>query len=91
MDRDHSPPTSYTNALKRQGILDYGYTDIVGAPKDPHNLWPEPHAGSENSSSKDSVENTVKRAVRAGQVTLTAAQNAMLTSWTTAKSALGLG
>ncbi|WP_410675431.1 hypothetical protein [Amycolatopsis sp. cmx-4-68] len=100
------PPTSYTNALKRQGILDYSYTDtsmsdyeedhflpleLGGAPKDPRNLWPEPHAGSKNAYSKDAVENAVKKAVCAGQVTLTAAQNAMLTDWTTAKSVLGIG
>ncbi len=100
------PPTSYTNALKRQGILDYGYTDtslsdyeedhflpleLGGAPKDPRNLWPEPHAGSKNAYSKDSVENAVKKAVCAGQVTLTAAQSGMLADWTNAKSVLGIG
>src|SRR5947209_3037701 len=57
------PSTSYTNKLKVQGIADYGYTDtslsdyeedhflpleLGGAPKDPKNLWPEPHSGSEN-------------------------------------------
>ncbi len=100
------PSTSYTNKLKTQGIIDYGYSDtslsdyeedhflpleLGGAPKDPKNLWPEPHAGDENSSSKDSVENAVKKAVCAGQATLSAAQDAMLTNWTTAKSVLGIG
>lgn len=100
------PSTSYTNALKRQGIIDYGYTDtslsdyeedhflpleLGGAPKDPANLWPEPHAGSENSYSKDSVENAVKKAVCAGRATLGDAQRAMLTDWTTAESVLGIG
>ncbi|WP_254896796.1 hypothetical protein [Amycolatopsis sp. Hca4] len=99
------PSTSYTNGLKKQGIIDYGYTDtsmsdyeedhflpleLGGAPKDPRNLWPEPHSGSPNSYSKDSVENAVKKAVCAGQVTLEDAQNAMLDDWTTAKSALGI-
>ncbi|MEV7043897.1 hypothetical protein [Amycolatopsis sp. NPDC051061] len=65
--------------------------ELGGAPKDPTNLWPEPHAGSENSSSKDSVENAVKKAVCADQATLANAQNAMLTDWTTAKSVLGIG
>jgi hypothetical protein len=60
----HRSSTSYTNALKKPGIIDYGYTDtslssceedhflpleLGGAPKDPRNLWPEPHAGDENS------------------------------------------
>src|SRR6059058_3623199 len=64
------PSTSYTNGLKKQGIIDYGYSDtsmsdyeedhflpleLGGAPKDPRNLWPEPHAGDENSRTKDSV------------------------------------
>src|SRR5215471_19094461 len=55
------PPTSYTNALKVQGIADYGYSDtnvsdyeedhlvpleLGGAPRDPRNLWPEPHFGA---------------------------------------------
>ena len=65
--------------------------ELGGAPRDPRNLWPEPHAGIKNSYSKDSVENAVKKAVCAGQVTLAAAQNAMLTDWTTAKSVLGIG
>lgn len=100
------PSTSYTNKLKTQGIVDYGYSDtslsdyeedhflpleLGGAPKDPKNLWPEPHAGSENSASKDSVENAVKKAVCAGKATLSAAQHAMLDDWTTAKSVLGIG
>ncbi|AHH98007.1 hypothetical protein KALB_4645 [Kutzneria albida DSM 43870] len=99
------PPTSYTNALKKQGIADYGYSDtnmsdyeedhflpleLGGAPRDPRNLWPEPHSGDKNSYSKDSVENAVKKAVCAGQATLSAAQHAMLTDWTTAKSVLGI-
>ncbi|GAA0357752.1 hypothetical protein NE235_33370 [Actinoallomurus spadix] len=51
------PPVSYTNALKRRQIAEYGYTDtnpadyeedhlipleLGGAPRDPRNLWPEP-------------------------------------------------
>ncbi|MET9002736.1 hypothetical protein [Amycolatopsis sp. NPDC004169] len=100
------PSTTYTNGLKKQGIIDYGYTDtsmsdyeedhflpleLGGAPKDPRNLWPEPHSGDENSYSKDSVENAVKKAVCAHQVTLAAAQAAMLDDWTTAKAVLGIG
>lgn len=52
------PPSSYTTALKRQQIAQYGYTDTAlahyeedhlvslelgGAPLDPANLWPEPY------------------------------------------------
>ncbi|MBB1154631.1 hypothetical protein [Amycolatopsis dendrobii] len=99
------PPTTYTNKLKKQGIIDYGYSDtsmssyeedhflpleLGGAPKDPKNLWPEPHDGEQNSYSKDSVENAVKKAVCAGKATLADAQHAMLTNWTTAESVLGI-
>lgn len=100
------PPTSYTNGLKKQGIIDYGYSDtsmsdyeedhflpleVGGAPRDPKNLWPEPHSGDKNSYSKDSVENAVKKAVCAGKAKLSAAQHALLTDWTTAESVLGIG
>jgi hypothetical protein len=52
------PPTSYTNALKKTQIAQYGYTDtslasyeedhlisleLGGNPTDPKNLWPEPY------------------------------------------------
>jgi hypothetical protein len=66
------PPSSFTNALKRQQLIAYGYADtnphdyeedhlssleIGGAGSDPKNLWPEPHAGKDNSFDKDKVEN----------------------------------
>ncbi len=100
------PPTSYTNALKVQGITDYGYSDtsladyeedhyvpleLGGAPRDPNNLWPEPHAGSKNSATKDGVENKLKKAVCAGKVTLAAARTAIRTDWTTALQVTGVG
>lgn len=100
------PSTSYTNTLKKQGIISYGYSDtsmsdyeedhflpleLGGAPKDPKNLWPEPHDGDQNSYSKDAVENAVKKAVCGGQATLADAQHAMLSDWTTAKAVLGIG
>ncbi len=52
------PPASYTDDLKRQGLVAYRYSDtnladyeedhlisleIGGAPRDPKNLWPEPY------------------------------------------------
>jgi hypothetical protein len=55
------PPTSYTNALKRKQIGQYGYADtdlrdyeedhlipleVGGAPRDPRNLWPEPRSAT---------------------------------------------
>jgi hypothetical protein len=58
------PSTSYTNALKAQGIIDYGYADtsmsdyeedhfipleLGGSPTDPQNLWPEPHYATDST------------------------------------------
>ncbi|QNP74631.1 hypothetical protein IAG44_37725 [Streptomyces roseirectus] len=99
------PSSSYTTALKKQQIVEYGYTDtstsdyeedhfvpleLGGAPKDPQNLWPEPEYGNQTAGNKDTVENRLKKAVCAGQVSLSDAQNAIITDWTTALSNLGL-
>ncbi len=99
------PPTSYTNKLKAQQIVAYGYADtnlsdyeedhfipleLGGSPTSPSNLWPEPHSGAGTSSQKDSVENKLKRAVCSGAATLDDARNAIATDWTTALSSLGL-
>ena len=74
------PSTSYTNRLKRQGILDYGYEDtnpqhyeedhlvpleLGGHPTDPGNLWPEPGA---SPNAKDRFENALHQAVGVRQV-----------------------
>ncbi|MEU6216402.1 hypothetical protein ABZ845_02600 [Streptomyces sp. NPDC047022] len=100
------PSTSYTNALKAKGITDYGYSDtnmsdyeedhlvpleLGGAPKDPGNLWPEPHYGSPTASTKDGVENKLKNAVCDGRITLSAARSAIRTNWTTALHVTGIG
>ncbi|MGW2746627.1 hypothetical protein [Streptomyces sp. NPDC001450] len=100
------PSTSYTNALKKKQIAEYGYSDtslsdyeedhfvpleLGGAPKSEENLWPEPHYGDGTSAEKDAVENKLKKAVCAGEVGLDDAQNAIMTDWTTALSSLGLG
>lgn len=98
------PPASYTNKLKRQQIALYGYSDVKlrdyeedhlislelgGAPADPANLWPE-FDGGKTPNPKDAVENALKRAVCARQVTLAAAQQAIASDWKTAESVLGL-
>ncbi len=99
------PPTSYTNPLKAQGIIDYGYSDtsmadyeedhfvpleLGGNPTDPKNLWPQPEYGSPKASTKDGVETKLKNAVCNGTVTLSAARTAIRNNWTTAESVLGL-
>ncbi|GHE11167.1 hypothetical protein [Streptomyces alanosinicus] len=100
------PPSSYTTALKKKQIVEYGYADtnpsdyeedhfvpleLGGAPRSEQNLWPEPHNGDKTSADKDVVENKLKKAVCGGEVTLAAAQKAIVDDWTTALSTLGLG
>ena len=100
------PPTSYTNPLKAQGIIDYGYTDtnmsdyeedhlvpleLGGAPRDPGNLWPEPHYGTKTAYTKDGTETKLRNAVCAGTITLSAARTAIKTNWTTALQVTGIG
>ncbi|GAX58594.1 hypothetical protein SO3561_10168 [Streptomyces olivochromogenes] len=69
---------------------------LGGDPNDPRNLWIEPpdpghKAGGGVNNAKDPVETKLHTAVCAGKVTLTAAQKAIVTDWTTALSSLGLG
>ncbi|MFC4034439.1 hypothetical protein ACFO3J_23595 [Streptomyces polygonati] len=100
------PPTSYTNALKTQGIIDYGYADkslssyeedhqipleLGGSPRDPGNLWPEPYSGTKTATTKDGVETKLKNAVCKGTITLSAARTAIKNNWTTALSVTGIG
>ena len=69
--------------------------ELGGAPADPKNLWAEPnyatpHPTSFDHNPKDPIEFTLHNAVCSGKATLAAAQNAILTNWTTATSALRL-
>ena len=90
------PRASYTNALKRQQIVAYGYPDtdprgyeedhlialeLGGAPSDQCNLWPEP---AHSPNPKDKVENVLCQRVCAGSLTLVEAQQRIATDWTTA-------
>lgn len=84
------PPESYTEALKRQQIAQYGYADTHLADyEEDHliplelggdgyaaaNLWPEPYAGT-GARVKDTLENRLKVLVCDGQLELRAAQQA---------------
>jgi hypothetical protein len=95
------PPTSYTNNLKRQQIVEYGYTDkkpasyeedhlvslqLGGHPTDTRNLWPEAYAGRCGARVKDVIETKLKRLVCAGQITLQEAQEAIAFNWIEAYS-----
>jgi len=87
------PPVSYTNALKKQQITDYGYQDtrmgdyeedhfisleLGGSPKDPKNLWPEPHP---SINEKDKIENYLHSEVCSGKLTLAQAQQEITKNW----------
>ncbi|MFF3920548.1 hypothetical protein ACFYZB_45580 [Streptomyces sp. NPDC001852] len=68
---------------------------LGGDPNDARNLWvepadpgPKPDGGINNK--KDPVETKLHTAVCAGKVTLQAAQQAIVTDWTTALSRLGI-
>jgi hypothetical protein len=96
------PPSSYTTSLKIEQIPLYGYADastaayeedhlisleLGGAPKDPHNLWPEPYVATlpdgrkVGARVKDALETLLKKEVCAGTVTLAAAQAAIGIHW----------
>jgi len=93
------PPVSYTNPLKAQQMLQYGFTDSIhlheedhlisleigGAPSDPKNLWPEP---GQSPNPKDKVENFLHAEVCNGRITLKDAQDRIATDWTTAERGL---
>ncbi len=80
------PPDSYTTALKRQQIVEYGYRNkrlgsyeedhlislqLGGDPRDPHNLWPQAYAGKCGARVKDVIETKLKRLVCARKPPLT--------------------
>lgn len=96
------PPTSYTDPLKRQGVVAYGYTDtrlsryeedhlvpleVGGAPSDPANLWPEL---GRSPNLKDKVEGAARRAVCAGSLTLATVQAGFESDWVTLGRQLGV-
>ena len=90
------PPVSYTNKLKLQQIVDYGYADknpksyeedhlisleLGGNPTDPKNLWPEP--GS-SPNPKDKIENLCNKKICSKEITLSQAQSEIAINWQTA-------
>jgi len=101
------PPAAITRREKTASLAAYGYTgnlhvveydhlvslELGGDPNDPRNLWPEPNSTAATSftNAKDAVENRLHALVCAGTVTLTAAQHAIATDWTTALTTVGTG
>jgi hypothetical protein len=92
------PPVAYTDRLKREGMVAYGFTDSIaaheedhliplelgGSPDDPRNLWPEP---GRSPNAKDAVEDRLHALVCSAQVPLARAQAAIAADWTTAEAA----
>lgn len=93
------PSASYTDNLKSQQLVQYGFNDSIhlheedhlislelgGAPSDPKNLWPEPHA---SPNPKDKVENFLRSAVCTGRISLAEAQRRIATNWVSAEQGL---
>ncbi|MFD4621235.1 hypothetical protein [Streptomyces sp. NPDC058475] len=65
--------------------------ELGGAPRDPGNLWPEPHYGTKTASTKDGTETKPKNAVCNRTITLSAARSAIKNNWTTALQVTGVG
>ena len=79
------PPVSYTNELKRKGLVEYRLRgppsayqedhmislELGGDPTDPRNLWPEPYP---RASEVDRIENELNHLVCAGRISLAEAQ-----------------
>lgn len=68
--------------------LDHLVSLELGGSNDIANLWPEV---GKQPNPKDKVENDLHDAVCSGQVSLSAAQQAIAADWTTAESRLGVG
>ncbi len=96
------PATSYTNNLKTQQIVAYGYSnktlssyeedhfiplEIGGSPDSPANLWPEPYNITYGAKAKDKVENYLHSQICNGNMTLAEAQKEMDTNWETVYNA----
>ena len=87
------PSSTYTTDVKKRQIVLYGYADtklgdyeedhlipleLGGAPRDEHNLWPEPIT---QAKLKDHDENSLHSAVCSGRVSLADARSRMLRDW----------
>jgi hypothetical protein len=86
--KKHVAFPAYGLSWPRESELDHEVPLELGGSNDATNLWPE--VGLPSGNPKDKVENALNRAVCDGQVTLTEAQNAIASNWTTAEKKLGL-
>lgn len=94
--RSIRPPATWTSALKRQQIRQWGFKDrrlsryeedhlialsIGGHPSDERNLWPQPRRGAWSASTKDDLEFVLYKMVCSGEISLADAQRAMAGNW----------
>ncbi len=103
--KDRRPAASYTTALKKAQITEYGWQDtspqsyeedhlisleLGGDPIDPKNLWPEPHVGQFNSGEKDRIENWLHKQVCVNGMSIIDAQRGIAENWKQYLGALNL-
>jgi hypothetical protein len=94
--KQYRPSSSYTNKLKKQQMVEYGYVDtnlsdyeedhlisleLGGDGSDPKNLWPEPHTGPFNSFDKDKVENWLHKQICTNAISVNDAQKGIAENW----------
>jgi hypothetical protein len=85
-------PASQISSYELDHLIDLA----GGGASDVRNLWPEPNTFQQFKGSgfvhndKDAVEAYIFHAICAGKVTVSTAQNAMATDWSTAVATLGL-
>jgi len=98
------PPANVTNPAKTTSLKNYGlpyastteYDHLIplelGGASATSNLWPETNTATAATvnNPKDSIENALNAAVCNGRISLTAAQQAIASDWTTAKARLDL-
>lgn len=93
------PSSAYTNAIKHEQIVEYGYLhkdeddyeedhliplSLGGAILDRKNLWPQPKLITWSAYRKDRLERRLKYQVCVGQMKLADAQNKISKDWITA-------
>lgn len=69
-------------ARHRHYELDHLIALEIGGNNSDSNLWPEPLTGSHGAHAKDQQENSAKRAVCSGHMSLATAQRQMVARWT---------
>ena len=87
--------TQLANGYAYQGdtnVADYEEDHLIplelgGSPTSALNLWPEPYAGSDGARTKDEVENSLRRDVCNGSVTLATARQEIASNWVSQSAA----